>query len=251
MAVALLALGGRWIGGVDGSVFYGVLTMVVPGLSGLALLRRDGGPERLVQLGIWSVAALLAALMLAAPAAAFRAPKKGGEIEFLAWPAKRDAWWSSGGLIARSDSNGEDLAGLTKAVGAFPFAKGSKDAALLARLPAGQFTLQISSANTGTGVGLVELYEIDRGIGRTLNLSTRGLVHAGEELMIGGVVVRGPAPKRLLNAPPRRRARRASARGSPAARTPRAGPSPAPGSAADASRQARREKSFPRRRPPG
>ena len=156
----------------------------------------------------------------------------------------RNSAWESG-------PNGEDLAGLTKAVGAFPFAKGSKDAALLARLPAGQFTLQISSANTGTGVGLFELYEIDRGIGRTLNLSTRGLVHAGEELMIGGVVVRGPAPKRLLNAPPRRRARRASARGSPAARTPRAGPSPAPGSAADASRQARREKSFPRRRPPG
>jgi len=44
-------------------------------------------------------------------AAAFRAPKDGGgPIDFLAWPAKRDAWWSGGGLIARSDSNGEDLA---------------------------------------------------------------------------------------------------------------------------------------------
>ena len=40
VAVALLALGGRWIGGIDGSVFYGVLAMVVPGLSGLVLLRR-------------------------------------------------------------------------------------------------------------------------------------------------------------------------------------------------------------------
>jgi hypothetical protein len=103
----------------------------------------------------------------------------------------RNSAWESG-------PDGDDLAGLTKAVGAFPFAKGSKDAALLARLPAGQFTLQISSANTGTGVGLAELYEIDPGIGRTLNLSTRGLVRAGEELLIGGVVVRGPAPKRLL-----------------------------------------------------
>jgi alpha-glucan,water dikinase len=44
-------------------------------------------------------------------AAAFRAPKDpGAPIELLAWPAKRDAWWSAGGLIARSDSNGEDLA---------------------------------------------------------------------------------------------------------------------------------------------
>ena len=103
----------------------------------------------------------------------------------------RNSGWESG-------PDGDDIADLTKAVGAFPFAKGSKDAALLARLPAGQFTLQISSANTGTGVGLAELYEIEPGVGRTLNLSTRGLVRAGEELMIGGVVVRGPAPKRLL-----------------------------------------------------
>ncbi len=92
----------------------------------------------------------------------------------------------------------DDIPDFTKAVGAFPFAKGSKDAALLAHLPAGQFTLQISSADTGTGVGLAELYELDSGVGRTLNLSTRGLVRAGEELMIGGVVVRGPGPKRLL-----------------------------------------------------
>ena len=63
VAVALLALGGRWIGGIDGSVFYGVLAMVVPGLSGLVLLRRDGGPERMTQLGIWSAAALLAAAL--------------------------------------------------------------------------------------------------------------------------------------------------------------------------------------------
>lgn len=92
----------------------------------------------------------------------------------------------------------DDIAEMTKLVGAFPFAKGSKDSALLSRLPAGQFTLQISSANTGTGVGLAELYEIDAGVGRTLNLSTRGLVRSGDELMIGGVVVRGPGPKRLL-----------------------------------------------------
>ena len=110
---------------------------------------------------------------------------------------------SRGRELARNNSweNGpdaDDMADLTKAVGAFPFAKGSKDAALLARLPAGQFTLQISSATTATGVGLAELYELDPGIGRTLNLSTRGLVRGGDEILIGGVVVRGPGPKRLL-----------------------------------------------------
>jgi len=63
VAAALLALGGRWIGGIDGPLFYGVLAMVVPGLSGLGLLRRDGAFERMTLLGIWGVAALLTAAL--------------------------------------------------------------------------------------------------------------------------------------------------------------------------------------------
>ena len=91
-----------------------------------------------------------------------------------------------------------DLPDLATSVGAFPLAKNSKDAALLAKLPYGNYTLQVSSANTTTGVALAELYEIESETGRTLNLSTRGFVQAGEGLLIGGVVVRGPGPKRLL-----------------------------------------------------
>jgi cell cycle sensor histidine kinase DivJ len=63
VAAALLALGGRWIGGIDGPLFYGVLAMVVPGLSGLGLLRRDGPGERMTLLGIWGLAALLTAAL--------------------------------------------------------------------------------------------------------------------------------------------------------------------------------------------
>ena len=63
VAAALLALGGRWIGGIDGPLFYGVLAMVVPGLSGLGLLRRDGPDERMALLAIWGLAGLLAAAL--------------------------------------------------------------------------------------------------------------------------------------------------------------------------------------------
>lgn len=63
MAAALLALGGRWIGGIDGPLFYGVLAMVVPGLTGLGLLRQDGTRERMIQLGVWSLAAVLTAAL--------------------------------------------------------------------------------------------------------------------------------------------------------------------------------------------
>ncbi|MDO9587912.1 MAG: HAMP domain-containing sensor histidine kinase [Brevundimonas sp.] len=63
VAAALLALGGRWIGGVDGPIFYGVLVMVAPGLAGLGLLRRDGATERMTLLVVWGLAALLTAAL--------------------------------------------------------------------------------------------------------------------------------------------------------------------------------------------
>ncbi|WP_092311352.1 sensor histidine kinase [Brevundimonas viscosa] len=61
VAAALLALGGRWIGGVEGPVFYGVLAMVVPGVVGLGLLQRDGEPERMTLLGLWGLSAVISA----------------------------------------------------------------------------------------------------------------------------------------------------------------------------------------------
>lgn len=74
VAAALLALGGRWIGGVDGPVFYGVLAMVVPGLAGLGLLHSDGRGERMLLLGVWGLAALTTASLsggLTGPLAGF------------------------------------------------------------------------------------------------------------------------------------------------------------------------------------
>jgi cell cycle sensor histidine kinase DivJ len=63
VSAALLALGGRWIGGIDGPLFFGVLAMIVPGLTGLGLLRRDGPGERMTLLGVWGLAAVLTATL--------------------------------------------------------------------------------------------------------------------------------------------------------------------------------------------
>lgn len=74
VAAALLALGARWLGGVDGPVFYGVLAMIVPGLAGLGLLSRDGSEQRIVALGVWGMAAVVAATLsggLTGPLAGF------------------------------------------------------------------------------------------------------------------------------------------------------------------------------------
>lgn len=45
-------------------------------------------------------------------------------------------------------------------VGAFALLEGSADAVVIATLPAGGYTVQVSGANGGTGVGMVEVYRL-------------------------------------------------------------------------------------------
>ena len=45
-------------------------------------------------------------------------------------------------------------------VGAFSLTSGSADAALVATLPPGAYTVGIRGAGTSTGIGMVEIYEV-------------------------------------------------------------------------------------------
>ncbi|MBL9208795.1 MAG: hypothetical protein JNN01_27165 [Opitutaceae bacterium] len=118
---------------------------------------------------------------------------------------------SSGGTVAygeRWDQNplSATAAGLADfaAVGAFPLAAGSKDAALLVELDPGSYTATLNGVfdfpnqRPGVGVGLIEVYEFDRQSERLVNLSARVTVGVGSEPAIPGFVVSGAVPKRLL-----------------------------------------------------
>jgi hypothetical protein len=72
---------------------------------------------------------------------------------------------SSGNLIRENYSwqagNGTALVDAAEAqTGAFVFAPGSADSALLIVLPPGTYTAELSGTGTATGVGLVEVYEV-------------------------------------------------------------------------------------------
>ncbi|MDQ6810042.1 MAG: DUF1800 family protein [Verrucomicrobiota bacterium] len=78
--------------------------------------------------------------------------------------------------------------------------KSDLESALITSLAPGSYTAIVRGMNNGTGVGLVELYDLD-GDGasaRLGNLSTRGNVLAGDNVMIGGFIVRGDAPKKMI-----------------------------------------------------
>jgi hypothetical protein len=64
------------------------------------------------------------------------------------------------------------------------------ESALIASLPPGNYTAIVQGVNGGTGVGIVEVYDLNAASGSLLaNISTRGFVQTGDNVMIGGFIV--------------------------------------------------------------
>ena len=98
--------------------------------------------------------------------------------------------------------NATQLAAAAAQVGAFTLASGSNDSAVLVTLNPGIYSAQVSGANGGTGIALLEVYDADASPGtetqRLVNISTRGPVTTGAGVMIAGFVVTGNSPKQVL-----------------------------------------------------
>ena len=77
------------------------------------------------------------------------------------------------------------------------------EAAILLQLPTDEagrgYTAVMRGSAATTGVGLIEVYDLDAGFGsEVLNVSTRARVAPGDHVMIGGLIVRGFAPQKLI-----------------------------------------------------
>jgi hypothetical protein len=75
-----------------------------------------------------------------------------------------------------------------------------REAAILRKqLPPGEYTAVMRGVHDGTGIGLVEVYDVSAGSDSKLgNLSSRAFVSTGDNVLIGGVLVRGGFPQRVL-----------------------------------------------------
>lgn len=71
--------------------------------------------------------------------------------------------------------------------------KDDLDSAILMTLDPGAYTAIVRGKNDGTGIGLVEVYDLDQPDGTNVlaNISTRGFVDTGDNVMIGGFIA-GP-----------------------------------------------------------
>jgi len=113
---------------------------------------------------------------------------------------------STGALIASNDNwqrtiiggiIGSDQRGDIRNSGHAP--GDGRESAIIADLPGGNYTAIVRGVNDTTGVALVEVYDLSPETSSMLaNLSTRSFVQTGDNVMIGGFIVQGAQPKRVI-----------------------------------------------------
>jgi len=98
----------------------------------------------------------------------------------------------SGGLLFHNDNwqDAPEQAALLSAFGLAP--QDSHESGIFAHLLPGNYTAVLAGKNQGTGIGLVEIYDVYPAADSQLaNISTRGFVQTGDEVMIGGFIMGG------------------------------------------------------------
>ncbi|MEN3369023.1 MAG: large repetitive protein [Verrucomicrobiota bacterium] len=95
---------------------------------------------------------------------------------------------STGAVISSNDNWNSDRAHVLNS-GLAP--KDEYEAAIVVSLLPGSYTVIVRGVADSIGVALVELYDIDSNHSRMANLSTRGKVETGDNVMIGGFIIGG------------------------------------------------------------
>jgi N-acetylneuraminic acid mutarotase len=73
------------------------------------------------------------------------------------------------------------------------------EAAILTTVASGNHTVVVRGENNSTGIGVVEVYDLEAGSdSRLANVSTRGLVQAGDNVLIGGLILLGQETRRVI-----------------------------------------------------
>jgi hypothetical protein len=108
---------------------------------------------------------------------------------------------SSGGLLAFNNDWRDDPAQEAEIIATTIPPGNNLESAIVATLPANSaaYTAIVRGLDNGTGTGVVEAYDLDQTVDSNLaNISTRGLVQTGDNVLIGGLMVLGQDPLRII-----------------------------------------------------
>ena len=104
---------------------------------------------------------------------------------------------STGALIASND-NWMDSPQKDEIISRSLAPNDDLESALLVELAPGSYTTILSDAGGATGIGLVELYTTNpAAVANPVNISTRGFVQTGDDVMIGGFIIGGTNTRHL------------------------------------------------------
>lgn len=90
------------------------------------------------------------------------------------------------------------LADAARRAGGFPLSTRHRDAAMLMTLPPGRYRVDLSTADHGAGIGLIEVYDVERDAPRIHQFACRGPVIGGDQVLIAGVNVTGRGRRTFL-----------------------------------------------------
>jgi len=100
---------------------------------------------------------------------------------------------SNHGIVATNDNWKSSQQTEIQATGLAP--QNDLESAVIVTLPPGSYTAIVSGNNGGTGIALAEVYDLDLAANSTLyNVSTRGFVGTGDNVLIGGLVINSGEP---------------------------------------------------------
>src|SRR5947208_15540719 len=105
---------------------------------------------------------------------------------------------ATGNIVASNDNWRSTKESQITAAGLAPASE--LESALIATIHTGPYTVVVKGANKATGNGVMEIYDLDPdgSPARLANISTRGNVLTDDNVMLGGVIVRGDVGKRML-----------------------------------------------------
>jgi mono/diheme cytochrome c family protein len=108
----------------------------------------------------------------------------------------------TGTLIASND-NWNDNANQQEIIDTTIAPASASESVILRKLPSDDtgiaYTAVLRGLGSTTGVGLLEVYDFDRGLGpQILNIATRGRVDTGDNVMIGGIIITGQSSQRII-----------------------------------------------------
>ena len=111
---------------------------------------------------------------------------------------KLELYDATGATIASND-NWKDASNKQAIIDSTVPPPDDKESAIVASLAPGSYTAIVSGVSNSTGIALVEVYDLNlTGDAKLANISTRGLVQTGDNVLIGGFIVLGTQAQRVI-----------------------------------------------------